>query len=372
VIRVFHLINDLEVGGAEVLLLETLRRIDRARFDVRVASLLGPGRLGARLREAGIEVIDLSRNGRFTWRAVKRMRELLRARPCDILHCHLVHATLIGRWLRRRRAVPCMVSTQHFAPLDDTRGLSRRLHRLTARWDDMTIAVSPSVAEDLSQTIGVDPAKVTVIENGLDLTRFHPGVEPLPRHQFGLGAEHFIVGTTASLTAKKGLDVLISAAALTLREAPRARFLIAGEGPERSRLESLIEQKHLTGRAQLIGAVDQIERFLTMLDAFCLPSRRESFGLSAAEAMACGRAVVHSAVGGLRTLSEDGVSGLHVKRNDDPSAFAAAILHVIREPDLRRRLGEAAAQRARERFGIDEAVGKLQSLYERLLTHSEV
>lgn len=365
-IRVLHLINSLEVGGAQTLLLETLRRLDPARFETRVASLLGPGRLGPRFAEAGIAVADLSNRGRFSWAAVRRVRALLRAWPCDVLHCHLVHATLIGRWLRRRGAVRRLVSSQHFSPLAYERRGPRLVHRATARWDDVTIAVSPSIADELTGGWGVDPAKVEVIENGVDLSRFHPRAAALPRARFGLAAEHFVVGATASLTAKKGLDVLIRAAALTCREHPQARFVIAGEGPERARLEAMIAADRLEGRVRLVGAVEDVPGFLRMLDAFCLPSRRESFGLSAAEAMACACAVVHSAVGGLKTLSEDGVSAFQIERHGDPAAFAGAIARLIGEPDLRRRLGEAAAERARARFGIERTVERLSALYERL------
>ena len=363
-IRVLHLINDLEIGGAEVLLLETLRRLDRGRFDLRVASLLGLGKLGPRFAEAGIEVIDLSRGGRFSWGSVGRLKSRLRAAPCDILHCHLIHATLIGRWLRRRGRVPRMMSSQHFDPLA-LGSIAARLHRMTARWDDLTVAVSQSVADDLVMRLRVDAARVAVVENGLDLSRFHPGVAPLDRSEFGLGGDDFVIGTTASLTLKKGLDLLILAAAAVLREVPRAHVLIAGEGSDRARFESLIAANGLEGRIQLVGRIDEVPRFLRMLDVFVLPSRREAFGLSAAEAMACGCAVVHTRVSGLATLSEDGVTALHVPA-ENPQALADAITRVLRDRDLARRLGTAATAAAHARFGIERSVAQLAALWERM------
>jgi glycosyltransferase involved in cell wall biosynthesis len=367
VIRVLHLISGLRVGGAEILLLDTLRRIDRSRFDARVASLLGPGAMGPRFEEAGIRVINLSNAGRFSWRCSARLRRHLREHPCDILHGHLLHATLVARWLRKRRAVQHLVTTQHFPPLERGPGFPRRLHRWTARWDDMTIAVSPSVAEELTQRLGADPARVRVIENGVDLSRFHPGVEPLPRDRFDLSDEHRVIGVTASLTSKKGIDVLLRAAPDVIRQEPRVRLLIAGEGPERERLESLSSEIGIRDQVQLVGNIAEIERLLPMLDVLCLPSRREPFGLSVAEAMAAGCAVVHTAVGGLASLSEDGVSALQVPP-DDPDALAKALLHVLGDHDLAGRLRANATRRARERFDIAQTVEKTEALWEEMVS----
>lgn len=366
-IRVLHLISGLRVGGAEVLLLEILRRVDRSRFDVRVASLLGPGEMGPRFTDAGIEVIDLSNAGRFSWRCATRLRRHLRGRPCDVLHGHLLHATLVARWLRKRRAVQSLVTTQHFPPLERGRGFAGRLHRWTAKWDDRVIAVSTSVGEELTRGLGVDPVKIRIIENGVDLARFHPGVEPLPRTRFNLSDEHRIIGVTASLTPKKGIDILLRAAPGVLRREPRARLLIAGEGPERERLESLISELGLRDHVQLVGNIADVERLLPMLDLLCLPSRREPFGLSVAEAMASGCVVVHTAVGGLASLSEDGVSALQVPP-DDPDALAEAILRALGDHELAGRLRAGAARRARERFDIAQTVEKTMAVWEEMVS----
>lgn len=364
-IRVIHLINDLEIGGAELLLLETLRRFDPVRFHCRVATLLGPGRLGARFREAGIEVVDLSKDGRFTWGASRRLRHLMRRERCDILHGHLVHATVMGRWLRRTRGARRFVSTQHFPPSDRAREFSRRLHRWTAKWDDATVAVSQSIADDLMREVGVPKDQVCVIENGVDLARFHPGIDPLPRAQFGLAATHRVIGTTARLSPVKGLDVLIRAAALVVRDVPEARFVIAGEGPERAALERAIATAQLGDSIRLVGAIEDVPRFLAMLDLFCLPSRRETFGLSAAEAMACGCAVVHSRVPGLDSLSTSGLTAIQVDRHEDPEAWAREIVSLLQTPEKATALGERAAAHAAERFGIERTVNQLAALYER-------
>ncbi len=363
-IRVLHLITALRIGGAERLLLDTLRRVDRTRFDLRVASLLGPGDLGPHFDEAGIEVIDLSRAGRFSWGCARRLRRVLRDTPCDILHCHLLHATLLGRWLHRRGAVPRLVSTQHFPP-SERRGILRALHRRTAARDDVTVAVSQSIADELTQISRVDPSQVCVIENGIDLARFHPGVEPLPRARFGVGDEHFLIGTVARLAPTKALDVLVEAAALVVRERPEARFLIVGEGVEQQRLETLIASRDLTDHVRLTATLDGTERFVAMLDAYCLPSRRETFGLSVAEAMAVARPVVHTTVGGLAALSEHGVSALQVPP-EDPRALADALLQLLGDAVLRSRLGEAAAQCA-QRFDIAHAVKATETLYTDLM-----
>jgi glycosyltransferase involved in cell wall biosynthesis len=245
--------------------------------------------------------------------------------------------------------------------------ITQRLHRWTARWDDLTIAVSPSVAEELTQGLRVDPERIRVIGNGIDLSRFHPGVEPLPRSQFGLGDEHRIIGMTGSLTSKKGADVLVRAASEVIRQDERAHLIIAGEGSERASLENLARDLGIADHLHLVGHVAQVERLLPMLDVFCLPSRRESFGISAAEAMATGCVVVHSAVGGLKTLSEDGVSALHVPP-DDPEALAKALTRALTDHDLAGCLRANAARRARERFDIAQTVEKTEAVWEELVS----
>ena len=221
---------------------------------------------------------------------------------------------------------------------------------------------SEAVAERLRLSRAVAPGQLVVIPNGVDLARFSPAPEP---RRGGPGL--VTVGTLANLRPEKGLRDLLRAMALVRDRYPQGRLAIWGGGPLRADLEGLIGELGLRAEARLHGPTTEPEAALRALDIFVLPSLSEACSNVLLEAMASGLPVVATRVGGSPVLVEDEMTGLLV-RPGDPDALAKAIIRLVEDPMLARRLGASAYDVVRSRFGVDRMLSRVQAFYERALS----
>jgi len=152
-----------------------------------------------------------------------------------------------------------------------------------------------------------------------------------------------------------------------VREQRRAKIVMVGDGPERSRVEALALEAGIAEHVEILGELDDVRGLLSVADAFLLPSAQESFGLAALEAMACGVPVVASRVGGLPEVITDGLTG-YLRDPDDHEGMAAAVLDLLDDPSLRQRVAHLARASVVDRFDEDRVVPMYEALYERLLT----
>jgi glycosyltransferase involved in cell wall biosynthesis len=242
--------------------------------------------------------------------------------------------------------------------------------RRVARLADVVVAVSGSHLDQL-RNAGVTADALRVIPNGVDSGHFRPDRRSdrpaiLTRLGFESFREPILVGAAGNLRPVKGYDVLLEAASLALRRVPQLRFAIWGEGPARPALEAAVSRLGLAGRLVFPGRIPDPAASLAACDLFVQPSRSESFGLAAAEAMACGVPVIASAVGGLTDLIEDGITGL-LTAPDSPAGLATSIAYLADDPGLRNRMGAAARERIVNRFTLETMVQSYKVLYENLM-----
>jgi len=200
---------------------------------------------------------------------------------------------------------------------------------------------------------------VRMIENGVDLDRFPAFRAP------DMSAAVVRVGTVANLRPVKNVDGLVLAAVEVCRDDPRVRFDVAGDGPDRPRLEQQIRAAGLGERFVLLGSVTDVPGFLSSLDVAVLPSHSESMSNALLEYMAAGRAIVATDVGANARLVRPDREGLIVPPGD-PAALAGAVRRLLRDPELARRLGAAARARAETEFGRAAMVRRFEAFYESL------
>jgi len=236
----------------------------------------------------------------------------------------------------------------------------RALAPLTSRY----IAVSRRLAAYLTGELGLPPARVRVIYNGVDTVRFAPGGPgDGPQRALGIPATALCVGMAGRLAAEKGVADFLAMAARLAPAWPAARFLVAGDGPLAGALRGRAARLGLGGRVTLLGHCSDMPAFLASLDVFVLPSRSEGMGLALLEAMAAGRAVVATDVGGVAEAISTGRDGILVPPGDD-GALARAVTGLLANPGLRRRLGRAARRTVEEGFGLARAVAATAALFE--------
>lgn len=371
--RVLTLIRDIGpgYGGAEMLAYEIARRLDRGRFESFVVTTRAPtpdraavrARSVAALREAGIETLDLGRRRSAQLLPFVRLHRFLRDRRIDVLHAHMFRANVPGSAIGRLAGVPAIVSHEHTWSYRG-RPLRRLADReLIARASDVFVAVSRSDRASMIAVERIDPAKIVVVPNGIPDPVAHGNDV---RSELGLDDTAPVIGALARLEWQKGYDVLVAAVALLRPRRPDLRVLIAGEGRERARLHTAIAENGLVENVRLLGHRYDSADFLAALDAVVMPSRWEGSPLALVEAMALGRPIVASAVGGIPDLITDEQHGLLVAP-EDPHALAAALDRVLSDRALARRLGEHAQRRQRDELSIEVTVRRFERLYEELL-----
>ncbi len=276
------------------------------------------------------------------WNLVRELRAL----PAGaVVHAHTGRAAWLGSWAAFRAGLPAVVTRRMDRPVRP--GMRTRL--IYQRWTQRTAAISAHVAAQLIAA-GVPESRLVVIPDAVDLARVH---SPLGRAAVRAAAEvadgDVVLLATARLVHRKGLDLVLDAVARLAAEGLRPRMWIAGDGPERGALEARCERAGVTAQVAWLGQRADVGDLLAGCDAVILASRAEGLGVAALEAMAAGRPVVASAVGGLAAAVVDEHTGLLVPA-DDVAALSAALRRIVLEPALRQRLGAAGPAHVAARF----------------------
>lgn len=216
------------------------------------------------------------------------------------------------------------------------------------------VAVSQAVKKGLIK-LGVREKNIKVIYNGVDLDKFKP---------FFKEDDRIIrIGTVCRLSKEKGVEYLILSAKQILNKMPNVEFLIVGTGNEEDKLKELAQKLEIGKKIRFVGFQRDVIKYLSELDIFTLtPIRRESFGIGVAEAMACGIPVVATNIGGLSELVKDGLTGFIVPPKD-PKAIANALIKLIKDVKLRKKMGVLARQRVEEKFGIQKMIDEFYNLF---------
>lgn len=217
-------------------------------------------------------------------------------------------------------------------------------------------------------TVGGEARKYVTIHNGIDPDRFTAG-RRLTGSELGLQEKLPVIGTVCRLSEpEKGLTVLLQAMARLAEPSgsPGCQLIIVGEGPSSKRLRDLGEELGVAPWVRFVGARRDVADLLPLTDVFVLPSLSEGFGIAIVEAMAAGRPVVATAVGGIPEIVLQGETGLLVPPGD-PGALAGAVRQLLEQPDRAAAMGAKGRQRARERFSIATVVRRHEDLYETLI-----
>ena len=361
------MITELSVGGSQTALLRLLEKIDQNRFSPSVACLYdGDGETGRRIRGLSIDVTDLAmtKTSLFSW---LRLYRLLRQQRPLILHCWLFHPSILGRILGRMARVPIIITSRRNDQVGGT--LREYVNRWSGGLSDRTIAVSESARTIEIQRAKVPPDQVMVIPNGIETEKFStltPEVGLEFRRRLNISAEVPLLGSVGRLHEQKGYNQLIRAMVKIRARVPKARLLLVGEGECRGDLERLARDLGVTEAVIFTGKRMDIPQIMSALDVFVLSSLWEGMPNVILEAMAAGRPVVATRVGGVPEVVTDDVTGLLVSPRD-PTALAEACIRLLRDTRLQDRLGSQARRHVLEHFQVDAAARSTEALYEALL-----
>ncbi len=309
----------------------------------------------------------------FAWSVIRRIRQEL-SQSIDIIHAQWVipsgFLACVASW---RTGIP-VVATAHgrdvcLSPDADytvpQRPYTRWLLQFTLRRLD-ALAANSVYTQNHAIDRGMSTAKVTVVYNGTNTALFKPDTVPLPLKE-QLDAD-FVLLTVRKFYHRKGLQDVIEAMPQVLRECPRACFVIIGYGPTEKQLKQLTASLNLEQNVRFIGRLpnEELPPYYAAADAFIIPSHEEAFGVVAAEAMAMGKPLISTAVGGLKEVVDDKVAV--VVPAADPDSIARAIVTLYQSPQRRERMGRAGLAKVREIFNWDRAATQYIELYEKVLS----
>jgi glycosyltransferase involved in cell wall biosynthesis len=363
---VCQLLHTLNVGGAEMLAACLARRL-RGRYRFVFACLDELGTLGEQLRGEGFPVEVVQRRAGLDLGCPWRLARLYARHKVDLIQAHQYTPffyALLSRMLSRRP----VLFTEHGRHQPDYPRRKRIVaNRLLLRRRDRVVAVGEAVRQALIANEGIPPRRVEVVYNGIDTARFgEAGDRDAVRREMGLPADELVVIQVARLDYLKDHGTAVRAMGQVVRQAPRARLLLVGEGPEEAAIRGQVEREGLQDQVRLLGLRRDVARLLHAADVFLLTSVSEGVPLTLIEAMAAGLPVVSTDVGGTAEVVVEGETGYLAPAKDD-AALATAILRLAGDPALRQRLGEAGKARARAAFDEPRMAERYAQLYEEML-----
>ncbi|PVZ07994.1 glycosyltransferase [Actinomycetospora cinnamomea] len=353
------------VGGAEFVLLNTFRHLDRRRVEPELVSLRDGGSMVPEFRGSDVAVHELHRGGRWDMRSVVRLwRHFRTHRPDVVLVAHFQRASLtLGRLVARLAGVPTQIVAVHDMGLTSVglRCLPRHVVETLFLTDALAL-LGPSQREYLHAEEGVGRypwrrAREFIVPNGVALperpaVEQHEATRAEVRAEWGAGPDDVVLGVVARLTPQKAHEVLFRAVARLRAQHPNVRVVLAGDGPRREELAAIVEREGLPDVVRFLGERRDVPRLLAGFDVFALSSKHEGVPIAVIEAMAAELPVVAPGVGGLPDVVGDGSEGFVVAPGDD-AALADRLARLVADPDLRTALGKNARRRAEHEFTIE-------------------
>lgn len=377
--HVLQLIETGGPGGAERVLVNLTQRLAADPVYRSTVGLLKPGWLESELVSRGLEIHRFRLRRPLDPVLLLGLARHLRRSGVDLVHAHEFTMNVYGAAAGRLAGVPVIATVHGRGYYAEARRRVVAL-RWAVRFGATLVAVSSDIRRFLSDSLRCGP--VRLIPNGIDLARVAGGDRARGRAALALETEALVVGTVGNLYPVKGHRVLLEAAARLGR--PRVHIVIAGRGNEEAALRRVAAELGISDRVHLLGYREDVPDLIAAFDIYALPSFSEGQSLSLIEAMAAGRPVVATAVGGnpeVLGMEEEfratgpaapatGAHGVLVPPGD-PESLAAALDRLLADPALARRLGEAARARARREFSLEAMMDRYRALYAELLEREQ-
>ncbi|HVP36426.1 MAG TPA: glycosyltransferase family 4 protein [Terriglobales bacterium] len=364
--KILHLNTTSSIGGAEQMIIDLAEQTSLDKFRTYV-SVLREGELLSELRRRHVKFIWLKESTRvYDYKFLRNIVELIRQNRIDLIHSHTWGTDFYGYWGSKISGIP-MISTIHDRYYIFEKWTRRLSYRLFINHIKKIVAVSKDIKGLLIDELKISSQKVRLIYNGINTLKFQT-VENLDmiRDELDLGRHDLVIGNVGNLREVKDHRTLITAFSKIVPLFPRSKLLIVGEGKLKPDLKKLCEELGLGERVLFLGHREDVPFILSLLDVFILPSVSEGCSLSLLEAMAAGKAVVATNVGGNPELVLNGKTGILVPPSQ-PDQLAEKMIHLLSNEDLRKKMGAEGRKRVKQKFSRESMVKNYEELYSRIL-----
>ena len=361
--KVLHVISSSGFYGAEAVILNLARTLAGSPHPCALGifdNAANPNRelYVAAVRE-GIEAYLIPCAGQVDRSTVAAIRALAATVNADLVHAHGYKADIYCYLALRRKPIPLVSTCHNWIDTDRMVTLYGKIDRFVLRRFTAVVAVSEDVRRRLLGA-GVSLSRIHIVRNGID-TR--PFATAKPSLRADLAPEGLLVGLIGRLAWEKGIDIYLAAAARVHAELPNARFVVIGEGPDREALEGTLDTLRLGSAVRFLGRRDDMPSVYASLDLMVSASRQEGLPIALLEGMASGLPIVATAVGEVPTVVREGCTGLVVPPGD-PSALAAAMLELLRDPERRASFSSAAREGIASEYSADRMAADYVRVYQ--------
>ncbi|HLA41187.1 MAG TPA: glycosyltransferase family 4 protein [Candidatus Glassbacteria bacterium] len=385
-IKILRIIARLNIGGPALHVIILNSELDPQSYISRLVTgreSPAEGNMNDLAWEKGVRPIVIDALGREIFfredlRALIRLIRLIRDEKPDIVHTHTAKAGFLGRLAAKLTGVPIIIHTFHGHVFHSYFGYFKTkfflwLERLLAKFTNVIITVGELQRQEIISYRIAEPEKVIAVPLGLDLKPFVTmNQDPNElRDELSVRPETLLVGIVARLVPIKNHACFLEAARIVADRADDVKFLIIGDGELRDRLENKTRELGLESRVIFMGFQHNLVKIYAGLDIVTLSSFNEGLPVALIEAMAAGKPVVSTDVGGVRDLILDGDNGLLVPSNDS-RALAEALHFLLRRPERRRMMGAAGKMKVYPLFDKNRLLEDIDKLYRVLLTREKV
>jgi len=363
-VKILHIISSGGMYGAEAVILNMSRTLNEALHSSVLGVFSNSANPNLQLHEAaareGIESHLVPCKGQIDRTVTASIRELAARTNADIVHAHGYKADIYVYFALRASAIPFVSTCHNWIDSDMLVSFYGRLDRLILRNYAAVVAVSDEVKQRLLKA-GIREDKIHLVRNGIDL---RPYDNALPSLRNGLPPNNPpVVGFIGRLSSEKGADIFLRAAAQVLVEFPSARFVVVGEGPDRDKLESLIDDLKIRESVSMLGRRDDMPSVYASLDIMVSSSRTEGLPMAILEGMASSLPLVATAVGEVPTLVLDDRTGVLVPP-ENAESLASEIIKLLRNPTQQARLGAAARTLIQDEFSASRMTADYLRVYQ--------
>ena len=351
--------------GAGKYYLNTIPFFDKSSFNIILCVLRSRDNLTSQFEEKGIKVHHLGRN-KLDLLTILDVIKLIKKDKINLIHCHGYGSANFGRLAKIFTHTPVVV---HAHDDDSNYPLYQRLSDYILKgFTDKGIAVSEAVKKASIVKRKIPREKMIVLHNGIIFDEFKiPNNIEIKeeRKKWKLDEDTNVIGTIAKLRKEKGLEYLIKAVPRVLSAIPNSSFFIVGDGSLRNSLENLAKQLGIMKNITFTGFIENVSTILSIFDLKVLPSLTEGFGLVIVEAMAMGKPIIATDVGGVKEILTDGETGLLIPPKN-PEVLADKIIYLLKNQEAAKKLGIKAKQESKK-FDIRIQVEKLEEQYLKII-----
>ncbi len=363
-IKVVHVVSDTNIGGAGRWLLNFLKEVNREVFDIKTI-VPEQSLLTNEIKKLNGQVVEMPHmaDQSFDMQAVKSLYQFFKYEKPDIVH---THANLSARVAAKMAGVKHVIYTKHCIDPPLTDGIKKSMKALGNNLlSDRAIAVSNAVKDNLIDA-GIPDSKITVIHNGVDKLKELTDVEKdAIRMQWGIKQNEIVIGIFARLEEVKGHRYLIDAVRIITNEFENIKLLIVGTGSLEQTLKDQVKKLELTDHVIFTGYINDITLLMNIIDINVISSTSEAICLSIIEGMSIGKPCVATITGGIPEVVQEGYNGKLVPI-EDATALSNAIQALIKDEELRKKMGENARAFMDKHFTAHEMTRKLEEVYKNL------